>query len=278
MKRRDLLQTGLVTTAALSTTGCATLLDLLCGLVKAPEMALKSFKIKKMSLTSLQVEVVAYITNPNSFGFSLDGLDWVVALAGGETAKGRMPRGLTLKPRARTETELDLDFNVAKTAEAILELLDKKAVPLRINAVAHLKASGYKFDVPAEFESKLALPVIPRFEVPTFKVRDANLSGISFLVEPLVTNSNGFDIDIDAFSFDVKLDGLAVLKNKTAKKIRLESKGKERVPFQFDVGLSEIGMTLARIAQNPRLDWELNSTLRSGILNIPFKHRGRITL
>ncbi len=278
MRRRDVLQTGLLTTAALSTTGCATLLDVLCGLVKTPEMSLKSFKVKKMTLTSLQVDIVALIKNPNPFGFNLAGLDWAVSLAGGQTAQGKAPRGINLKAKGTEETEIDLDFNLAKTAEAILELLDKKSVPLKIDAVGHLRANKYKFDIPAQFESKLPLPVIPRFDVPTFKVKNANLSGITFLVEPLVTNSNGFDINIDAFDFDVKLDGKQVLKNKNAKKIKLESKGHERVPFQFDVGLAEIGMTLAKLAQNPRLDWELAANLKSGILNMPFKQKGRVTL
>ena len=37
-------------------------------------------------------------------------------------------------------------------------------------------------------------------------------------------------------------------------------------------------MTLAQLASNPRLDWELDANLRSGILNMPFKQAGRVTL
>lgn len=272
------MRNSLLASAALSTTGCATFMDVLCGLVKPPKMSLKSFKVKKMTLTSLQVDIVAVIANPNPFGFALAGLDWAVALAGGQTASGRAPRGLTLKANGKAETELDLDFNIAKTAEAILELLEKKSVPIKVNAVGHLRANKYKFDIPGEFETKLALPIIPRFAVPTFKVKNADLSGITFQVEPLVSNSNNFDINIDSFDFDIKLGGKQVLKNKNARKIRLESKGSERVPFNFEVGLAAIGMTLAKLAQNPRLDWELEANLRSGILNMPFKEGGRVTL
>lgn len=278
MKRRDLLQTGLVTTAALSTTGCATLWDMLLGLVKAPDMSMKSFKIKKTTLSSFQVSIVALIKNPNPFGFRLDGLDWIVDLAGGQTAKGRSPKGLTLKAKGSSETELDLDFNIAKSAEAILELIEKKSVPLKIDAVGHLRANKYKFDVPATYESRLPLPQIPKFDVPTFRMKGLRGSNLIFEVEPLITNPNGFDVDIDAFDFDVKLEGKQVLKNKIVKNISLQSKKKERVPFEFDVGLAEIGMTIARIASNPRLDWEVAANLKSGILNVPFKEGGRVTL
>lgn len=282
MRRREVLQSGLrgglIVGAGLSTTGCATLWDLLLGLVKAPEMSMKSFKVKKTTLSSFQVSIIALIKNPNPFGFHLDGLDWIVDLAGGQTAKGKSPKGLTLNAKGASETQLDLDFNIAKTAEAILELIEKKVVPLKLDATGHLRANKYKFDVPATFETKLPLPQIPKFEVPNFKMTGLRGSNLLFTVEPLVHNPNGFDVDVDAFDFDIKLDGKNVLKNKIVKNVTLQSKKKERVPFEFDVGLAEIGMTLAKVAQNPRLDWEVAANLKSGILNIPFKEGGRVTL
>jgi LEA14-like dessication related protein len=278
MKRRELLQTGLVASTALTTTGCATLWDLLLGQLKAPDMSHKSFKVKKTTLSSFQVSLVALIKNPNPFGFHLDGLDWIVDLAGGQTAKGKSPKGLTLKAKGTSETQLDLDFNIAKTAEAILELIEKKVVPLKLDAVGHLRANKYKFDVPASFDTKLPLPQIPKLDIPTFRMKGLRGSNLLFEVEPLVTNPNGFDVDIDAFDFDVKLEGRSVLKNKIVKNIKLQSKKKARVPFEFDVGLAEIGMSLAKIATNPRVDWELAANLKSGILHVPFKEGGRVTL
>lgn len=275
---RSGLRTGLVAGAAMSTTGCATLIDLLTGLVKAPDMSMKSFKIEKTTLSSFQVSIVALIKNANPFGFHLDGLDWIVGLAGGQTAKGKSPKGLTLKPKGTSETQLDLDFNIAKTAEAILELIDKKAVPLKIDAVGHLRAAKYKFDVPGSFESMLPLPQLPKFDVPKFKMTGLRGTNLLFEVAPLVTNINGFDIDIDAFDFDIKLDGRNVLKNKIVKNVKLKSKKKVDVPFEFDVGLAEIGMSLAQIAMNPRVDWEVAANLKSGILNVPFKQGGRVNL
>jgi hypothetical protein len=92
LSRRELLRTG-ATTAVLvpvagGASGCATLLDLLDGVVKKPELALRSFEITKTTLTSFSVRLVALMKNPNPFGFRLDGLDWGVKLAGGAVAKG----------------------------------------------------------------------------------------------------------------------------------------------------------------------------------------------
>jgi LEA14-like dessication related protein len=280
--RRHILKTGLLTAAAVpvvgGASGCATLLDLLGNFVKPPELSLKSFKVTKTTLSSFSVHLVALLKNPNPFGFRVDGLDWGVRLAGGSVATGKARKGLTLKPRGTSETPLDLDFNIAKTAAAILELIEKRSVPLGLNAVAHLRANKYAFDVPAEFETKLPLPQLPALDVPTFALRNASLSGLTFAVEPLVTNPNPFDVDIDAFDFDVKLSGRSVLRNKTVKNVKIESKQKKRVPFEFQVDLVDVGLTAASLAQRPRLDWELGANLKSGVLDLPFKQGGRVAL
>jgi LEA14-like dessication related protein len=281
MNRRALLQHSLMAAAAVplaSSTGCATLMEYLGTIVKQPELALKSFKVTKASLSSFSVSLVALIKNPNPFGFKLEGLDWIVNLAGGEAAKGRSPKGIALKARGTAQTELDIDFNIARTAAAVIELIEKRKLPLGISAVGHLRANKYTFDIPAKYETSLPMPQLPNFTVPRFSVRSANASGIRFAVEPLVKNSNGFDIDIDQFDFDVKLGGRQVLRNKTIKNFKVAKGQSERVPFEFDVSLAELGLTIAKLATNPRFDWEVGAKLQSGLLNLPFVQKGRVAL
>jgi LEA14-like dessication related protein len=280
--RRDLLRTGLTGLAMApvvgGASGCATLCDLLDGVVKKPDLALKSFEITKTTLSSFSVRLIALLKNPNPFGFRLDGLDWGVKLAGGAVAKGVTRGGITLKPRGTSQTRLDIDFDLARTAAAVLELIEKRSVALGIDAVGHLRANRFRFDVPASFETKLPMPQLPDFTVPKFAVKSASLSGIEFVVEPLVSNPNPFDIDIDLFDFDVKVGGRQVLRNKTLRNVSVASKQKKAVPFEFQVDLVELGLSAAQLATSPRLDWEVGSRLKSGILDLPFKQAGRVRL
>lgn len=281
MNRRSLLRTGLLTSAAVpltTSTGCATLWDLLSGVVKEPQLSLRSFKITKTTLSSFSVSMVALLKNPNPFGFRLEGLDWLVNLAGGQAAKGRSPGGIALKAKGTSQTQLDIDFNIARTAAAIIELIEKRSIPLGINAVGHLRAAKYDFDIPAKYETRLPMPTLPTFAVPRFAVKSAGLSGINFTVEPLVKNTNGFDIDIDRFDFDVKLGGRQVLKNKSLRNLKVAKGRSERVPFEFDVSLGELGLSVAQLATNPRFDWEVGANLKSGLLDLPFTQKGRVVI
>ncbi|MBM4281173.1 MAG: LEA type 2 family protein [Deltaproteobacteria bacterium] len=280
--RRQALRTGLITAAAspvvAGASGCATLLDLLDDFIKPPDLSLKSFAVTGWTLSSVSVHLVAVLKNPNPFGFRIDGLDWGVKLAGGAVAKGAARKGFTLKPRGTSETPLDLEFDLAKTAAAVLELLAKKSVPLGLNAVAHLRAQRYKFDIPAEFETRLPLPQLPVFDVPRFEFKGLSGAGLRFAVEPLVRNPNGFDVDIDAFDFDVKLGGRQVVRSKQLKNVKIVANDKKRVPFDFDVDLVDLGLTVATLASKPRLDWELGANLKSGLFQLPFKQGGRLSL
>ena len=282
MNRRELLRSGLVTAAALpvlgSTTGCATLLDLLGQVVKKPDISFRNFKINKTTLSSFNVSLDALLKNPNPFGFRMDGLDWIVNLAGGQTAKGKTPKGVSVKARGTSETQIDLDFDLAKTAAAIMQLIEKRKIPLGIEGVGHLRANKYKFNVPAKFETILPMPQIPDLTVPRFAVQRAGLSGIVFSVEPLIKNSNGFDLDIDQFDFDVKIGGKQVLRNKTMKNLKLQSNKSRRVPFELEVDLATLGLTAAKLATSPRFDWEVGAGLKSGPLNLPFTQKGRVSI
>lgn len=279
--RRTLLRAGLLSTAAIplaTSSGCATLMDLLSDIVKAPQLSLRSFKITKMTLSSLSVSMVALLKNPNPFGFQLDGLDWLVNLAQGQVAKGRSPAGIALRPRGTSQTTLDIDFDLARTATALIELIEKRSVPLGIEAVGHLTANRHRFDIPARYNTKLPMPSLPTLDVPRFAVRSASVSGVRFAIEPLVKNTNGFDLNIDRFDVSVRLGGREVLRNKSLRDVKVARGASERVPFEFDVGLAELGLTVAKLANSPRLPWEVEANLKSGILALPLRQKGRITL
>lgn len=281
MDRREMMRLTLGGAAfvPLSTsTGCATLMDLFGKYVKMPQLALRDMKVMGMTLSSLQVRFLAQLKNPNPFGFRLDGLDWLIKLAGKDTAKGRSPKGIELKPRGSSETQLDVDFDLGKTAQTILSLIGKQSVPYEIQAVGHLRARQYKFDVPAKLAGKMPMPRLPSFDVPKFSVASANASGITFRVDTLVNNPNAFRIPIDAFTCDIKVGGREVLRNRTVRNLKLDAKQKEKVPLEFTVDLVDLGLTAARLAQNPRMNWEVAAELASGALKVPFTQRGQVTL
>lgn len=282
MKRRELIRIGaataLVVPATTMTTGCATLWELLNQFVKAPKLDVRKMDITGMTLTSISVKFHTLISNPNPFGFRLDGLDYLLKVGGGQLAKGTAPRGITLKPRGSAKTELDLDFDLGKTASAILELITKKRADYELQAVGKFFSKQGGIDVPFSHKGVMPMPQLPKIEVKSFEPTSVSASGVGFAVTTEVGNNNDFEIPIDGFQFDVKLDGRSVLRNKGTKGLRVPANKTGRVPFEFRVGLPELGLSLAEIASGRRIDWELQSELKSGRLVAPFTNRGSFRL
>lgn len=279
MNRRELLRLAAgaaVVGAALPSSGCATLCDLLGNFVKAPDLRIKKMDITKMTLTSISTKFFVEIINANPFGFRLDGLDYLLRLDGQEMSKGSARKGITLKPRGKATTELDLDFDLGRTAAAVLKLIEKRSLGYELETVGKFFAKQGGVSVPARFKGTMPMPIIPRLGVKSFAPTSVGASGIGFKVVAEVENTNAFDVPIDGFLFDVKLDGRRVLGNKKVRGLTLKSKKSNLVPFEFDVGLVEVGLSLAELAAGKRLSYEVGSELESGFLKLPFTHKGSV--
>ncbi len=279
MRRRDLLRLAAgaaVAGAVVPATGCATLCDLLGNFIKAPDLRIKKMDITKMTLTSISTKFLVDLINPNPFGFRLDGLDYLLRLDGQEISKGRAPKGITLKPRGKAATELDLDFDLGRTTAAVLKLIEHRSIGYELQTVGKFFGKQGGIDVPATFKGNMPMPIIPKLGIKSFAPLSAGVGGIAFKVVAEVENTNAFDIPIDGFGFDVKLDGRNVLSNKSIKGVTLKSKKTSAVPFQFDVGLVEVGLSLAELASGRRLSYEVGTELKSGFLKLPFTHKGSV--
>ena len=278
MKRRELIRLGAASALVVPGAGCATLWDLLGNFIKAPKLTIRKMDITKMNLTSVSVKFLADLTNPNPIGFKLFGLDYLMRLAGQELAKGRMPQGINLNPHTSSKTELDLDFDLGRTAEAMLELLNKRVVDYELQAVGKFLSKDNGVDVPVGFKGSMPMPILPKLNVRSFEPSGVSASGVGFRVTTQVHNDNGFEIPIDGLGFGVKLDGRNVLTNKVVRGLRLAPKHTGDVPVDFRVGLAELGVSLLELAGGKRMNWELSSQVRSGKLVVPFTHKGVVRL
>lgn len=279
MKRRELIRLGAASLLVPASTGCATLWNLFQKYV--PQLSIQRFEILGMTLTSIATRFHVNITNPNPIGFKLDGLDYLLRVAGNELAKGEARKGINLQARTGAKTNLDLEFNLGNTAAAILDLIGKNVVPFELQATGKFFAAqtgGQGIDVPVGFKSRLPMPKIPQLNVRAFNPTSVSPSGVGFRIDTAVHNSNDFEIPIDGFNIDLKLDGRNVLENKAVRGLRVAPSKTENVPIDFHVALAALGMTVADLAAGKTMSWELGTDLRSGKLVVPFKHNGKIRL
>lgn len=284
--RRHFLKTAAlgVGAATVSTqmSGCALLKEFLAAAFKQPKVKIVKMDILSMALDTVKTEFTANITNPNPFGVSLAGFGYGLAIEGARFASGDQRKGVDIKAQGKSLTKFPVDIALGKTADAILAMLEKDKVRYDIDTQWRFQIPKVKrqIELPATFGGELPMPKIPQFSVSKFEVSNIDVLGgrVGFRMQSRVRNTNAFDIPIDSFAFDVKLNNRSVLNNKRVSGLALPKGKTKTVPLEFSVGLLDLGVTAAEIVQNPRVNWGLRTDLKSGALTLPFNNTGTLRL
>ena len=132
-----------LTFAANAVTGCGLL-------VKDPEITVKDITPASLSLSELSLEVILAITNPNLMGVKIGTLTFSVFYQDGENwmflTSGRQ-KDIAIKTGS-SEITLPVTVNNMKLMSALVFIIAKGKITLRIKGVAELSILGFSPKIP----------------------------------------------------------------------------------------------------------------------------------
>lgn len=169
-----------------------------------------------------------------------------------------------------------LSFPLARTAETLLRVLDRKEVPYALDSRFRFRWAQGEIAVPVHFAGELPVPAIPKIAVRDFSISALGLDGLRARVIASVTNPNSFSIPIDRLRFHARLNGNTVLQNELFRAVELAPQKSRDLPLDLRVGLAELGLTAASLARRPRLDWELSGDVQAGLFAMPLRLQGQV--
>ncbi len=282
VSRRDALRFGGAMGAAavtLGVGGCSTLQSILGAVgYQNPGVKIVGMDITKWGLGALGTAFDVEIDNPNPIGFTLQGIKYGLALDGKKLTSGASQTPVSLKSKGKSRTTLGFDFPLGDTVQAVTSLLTKKSVNYALDSSFNVGTKGWNVDVPAKKSGSMPIPSLPSFSVPQIKFTNVSMSGVGLRVVPEVTNKNSFDLPFDGFLTSLKLNGRPVLTNKASTGGLLKSNKATGVPIDLNLGLSDLGLSIASLASKPNIDWDLDLGLKSAGFTFPFKKAGRLKL
>jgi LEA14-like dessication related protein len=281
MRRRDFFMSSAAAGLTLGpASGCALLQDLFNAAFKRPSVRVLRMKILDMKLDTVRTQFDTEIRNPNPFGVSLAGLAYGFSIEGNRFASGDVRKRINVKANGRSRTNFPVDVALGRTANAILAMLEKNEVGYKLDSEWRFKIPQIRrpIAIPVNFGGRLPMPKIPQLNVTSLQFTNVSLSGLGVRVNTRVRNTNTFQLPIDGLDFDVKLNNRSVLRNKRVSGLRLDPGKTRSIPFDFEVGLVDLGLSAASIAQQPNLRWQVDAGVRSGVLNMPFSQNGTVRL
>ena len=265
MQRRTLLRNAALVAAAAPLSGCQTLLNLIRTGLREPAV-----KITKMQLTDIGLDRVTMLfhttlSNPNPVGLQL--------------ARGNIDEDLKVKAQGTSRLRFPVEFNFGKTSAAILRLLKLNEADYGIDTAFRFRVPELgKLEVPVSFNGKFPVPKLPQLQVRNVRFTSIGPGGLGMRLTTTVRNQNRFDLPLDGFRFNFKLNGRSVLRNERVSGLALKPNQTRDIPLDFTFGLVEAGLTVASLAREPELRWQLDAKVAAGILDLPFDAAGKIRL
>lgn len=279
MQRRTLLRNAGLLAAAAPLSGCQTLLNLIRTGLREPEVAITKMELKDVALDRVTMLFHTTLTNPNPVGLQLAGLGYALRVEGDQLARGDVDEDMKLRARGKSSLRFPVEFNLGKTSSAIMRLLKLDEADYGIDAAFRFRLPEIgKLEVPVSFDGKFPVPKLPDVQVRNVRFTSIGPGGLGMRLTTTVKNVNRFALPLDGFQFNFKLNGRTVLRNERVSGLTLKARQTRDIPLDFTFGLMEAGLTVASLASEPSLRWQVDGKLDAGVLDLPFDASGKIRL
>lgn len=95
--------------------------------VKIPSVKLSSISLKKMGFTSVDLEAVINISNPNSFGLNLDQFNYALNINEEKWASGTKTNTINLNQKGESNIKVPISLNILNIGKSVLNMVQNGA-------------------------------------------------------------------------------------------------------------------------------------------------------
>lgn len=95
--------------------------------VKIPSVKLSSISLKKMGFTSVDLEAVINISNPNSFGLNLDQFNYALNINEEKWVSGTKTNTINLNQKGESYIKVPISLNILNISKSVLNMVQNGA-------------------------------------------------------------------------------------------------------------------------------------------------------
>ncbi|NIA29645.1 MAG: hypothetical protein GWP06_06995 [Actinobacteria bacterium] len=125
--------------------------------VRIPKISFKGLKINKLGFTGIDMVLGIGIENKNVFGFDIGKLDYKIALAGTQVAKGISQNLASIPKKGSGEIKLPISLSFSGLASSLRSALMGKNVDCAVQGTADLNTPFGVFTMPIHTQQKISI-------------------------------------------------------------------------------------------------------------------------
>lgn len=270
---RTLVSTAALIAILVPSSACA-LLQQLLGNIQYPVVKVTQMVPELKDIANAVLHFKLNIQNPNPVGFKLAGIGYGLDVEGKHVADGRTRKGLTLKPKGKSATSVDINVKLIEVASTLLELLGQANADYAGTFNLEFDTPVGKIDIPVKHSGKFPLPKKPPIALEGIQISGVDLSGVKLLANVRIDNPNPFRMPVDALRMNLKVNNRDLAGVSAPRGLAMEPGQPLRIPLTVAASFSSIGLTAADLTRRPTLAYKADMNLASGPLQLPAAANG----
>ena len=258
--------------------GCASLGSVVRGLFKEPTLRFKSMQVQSLDFQKVTLDFAFELDNPNNVGFTLDSLDYRLALDGKKLFEGNQDKGIKVAANGKHPVNLPFTIRFADFTQALSALFSsKQELPYALGVGFGLSTPIGPVRLPADVDGTVPLPKLPQIQMGHVALRNLSLTGAEIHFDVRVKNPGKFPVKLQGLGYGVELAGVSVSDGRVAVP---EIAAAQTVPLSIPVRLSflNLGAAVVQAVRSKKLPYRFRGDVDVGPFKVPFDLTGRANL
>ncbi|MBN1541503.1 LEA type 2 family protein [candidate division KSB1 bacterium] len=213
-------------------------------LIQKPGVKIESVQIAGFSFQELTLDFGLLISNPNTFGVSLDGFTYDFILQEQSFLKGdkREPLQVAAQGTSTLHIPVTLAFDQIANLVKNTQSLDSLNYQIRGSILPGGLLAGTQ--IPFSKSGSFPNVRLPRASLQNLNVKKLSLSGVDLELALNLDNPNAFGFDIGQFAYRISLAGSNVAQGQTDQLASVPGKNSGTVRLPLSLSFTDLGTSL----------------------------------
>ena len=246
--------------------------------VTEPEVRVADVRVVAMSLADAQIAVDLDVQNPNTFGLSMAGLSYRLALQDKPLLDGTVDEAVEVAANGTSRVTLPFTVRFEAVFGSVRDLAEAKSLGYEIAGRADF---GW-VSLPYAKRGTFRLPELPEISVRRLKIDKLDLEGVDLALGIEVMNANDFPVRFEDMAYELTIAGSPLLKGHSAQAISVAPNGSTVLDLALSLEYSELGALVQKLRGAGSLPIEFRSRVtspgRTDEVVIPYAWTGEVPL
>lgn len=249
--------------------GCAVLTALLGSMFEKPTLTFQTARLKDVTLSSVVLETVWQVDNPNSVGVSVARSDCRIFVEEKPVAAGGPPAGFTLPANGRGELVFPASVRFGDVLPAAQAMAGRDRAHYRVEGTVGLDTPIGIIDFVLDYRGEFEVPKLPAVAFGQPRVKALTLAGATLELPLVITNRNGFPLPLEGVTGSLRIGGASVGTISTGELGTLAANERREVNVPLTLNVLEAGEALRAALEGQSTSVEFQAELLSGGERVP---------